>query len=352
MKSTVFFIFITGFIFLTGCGQQDNKKMSPIIGHGQMPAVIRDENAHLHLVYGNGDSIIYAQSIDQGKSFSTPSLVAILPKLFATAMRGPQIAFTEAGVTIIAADKSGNIYSYWKDVSGNWKKTARVNDVDTVAKEGLMALTGNGKNLFAVWLYLRGNYHDKIVGAKSADGGKSWSKNILVYSSPDSTVCECCKPSVVEKGDNVYVMFRNWVNGNRNLYLIQSHDGGNKFNAAEKLGNGNWPLNGCPMDGGGIAINANNTPQTVWRRQDKIFSCEPGKPETEIGKGRNCTIESVQGNNIYAWTENGEVVCVLPGGEKQNLGKGGLPVIKALDNEHIICIWENEKQIHKAVLSL
>jgi len=323
-----------------------------IIAGGQMPSLAKDDNGNLHLVFGNGDSIMYTYSSDKGKSFADPSLVAVLPKLFSSAMRGPQIACTENGATIIAANKSGDIYSYLKDAPGNWQKNAKVNDADTVAKEGLMALSGDGKNLFSVWLDLRGNNHNKIVGAKSTDAGKTWSKNILIYASPDSTVCECCKPSVAEKGDNVYVMFRNWVNGNRDLYLIQSHDGGNKFEAAEKLGNGSWTLNGCPMDGGGIVINANNKPQTIWRRENKIFSSEPGKPEIEIGEGKNCAIESVNGKTIYAWTENGEVVCILPGGKKKKLGKGSLPIIKALNNEHIICIWENEKQIHKTVLEL
>jgi hypothetical protein len=46
----------------------------------------------------------------------------------------------------------------------------------------------------------------------------------MIYTSPDSTVCECCKPNVAMKGNNVYVMFRNWLHGNRDLYLIQSSD--------------------------------------------------------------------------------------------------------------------------------
>jgi hypothetical protein len=134
--------------------------------------------------------------------------------------------------------------------------------------------------------------------------------------------------------------------------LIQSHGGGNNFAAAEKLGTGDWPLNGCSMDGGGVAVKTNNLVQTVWCRQDKIFSCKPGKSETEIGKGRSCSIESVNDKNVYAWTENGNVVCLLQQGKKINLGKGMVPIVKAINDEHIICVWENENQIHTAVLVL
>ncbi len=111
-----------------------------------------------------------------------------------------------------------------------------------------MVLSADGQNAFAVWLDLR-DKHNKIFGAKSTDGGKTWGKNIMIYASPDTTVCECCKPSVVMKGNNIYVMFRNWLNGNRDLHIIQSTDIGLNFGQAQKLGAGSWTLNGCPMDG-------------------------------------------------------------------------------------------------------
>jgi hypothetical protein len=353
MKSPKFFWLIAGIlVFYISWKEKPLRSYSSIITNGQMPNLTADKAGNLHLVFGQGDSIMYMQSANQGETFSKPFLVARLPELSAAAMRGPQIACTDEGVTILASNGSGNIYSYWKGKSGNWVKGSRVNDMDTVAKEGFMALSGDGRNLFAVWLDLRGNRRNKIVGAKSINAGKNWSKNQLLYASPDSVVCECCKPSVAVKANNVYAMFRNNLQGNRDLYLIQSQDGGNNFGKAQKLGKVSWALNGCPMDGGGITINANGTPQTVWRRQSKIFTCEPGKPEMEIGEGRNCSIESVNGKNVYAWTENGEVVCVLPNGKKQNLGKGALPIIKAVNYKSIICIWENGSKIYKAVLEL
>ena len=352
LKSIIFLLLINPFIFFTGCKEQQSEKYSSlVIGEGQMPAIINDGSTDVHIVYGNGDSILYAVSDNHGTSFSIPALVAILPNLAASHTRGPQIAITENGITIIACNEAGNIFSYTKDKSGKWQQGSRVNDVDTVAKEGLMALSGDKESLFAVWLDLRDG-HNKIVGAKSTNGGKNWSKNIVIYTSPDTTVCECCKPSVAVKGNNVYVMFRNWLNGNRDMYLIESTDAGNSFGEAKKLGGGSWALNGCPMDGGGLAINKKDVLQTVWRRKTKLYACEPGKEEIEIGEGRSCTMESVNGKNVYAWTEKGEIFIRKPQGMKRNLGKGQLPLIKAINNEHIICVWENEKQIHTAVVEL
>ncbi len=322
-----------------------------IIANGQMPNLIKDKEDNLHLVFGSGDSIMYSFSPDNGETFSS-SLIAVLPELAASHTRGPQIAATRKGLTVIACNSLGDIFSYNKTNAGQWQKTGKVNDADTVAKEGLMALSGDEENAFAVWLDVRGNKHNKIYGAKSVDGGKTWSKNIMVYTSPDTSVCECCKPSVTVKGSNVYVMFRNRLQGNRDLYLIQSKDKANSFGQAKKLGEGNWKLDGCPMDGGGLAINKNNEIQTVWRRQGKVYAAMPGKPEKEIGAGKGCTLETVNGKNVYAWIENGEVIIITPQGQKKVLGKGSQPIVRALNNEHVICIWENEKQIHASVFEL
>lgn len=345
------FIIFTSFVFLAACQDGNPTVSTTTIASGQMPNLVKDNSGNIHLVFGNGDSLLYCYSSDKGKTFSTPSLIRILPKLAASYTRGPQIAATSNGLSVTACNDRGDIFSFTKDASGKWLQTARVNDMDTVAKENLMALAADENNAFAVWLDVR-DKHNKIFGAKSADGGKTWSKNIMVYASPDTTVCECCKPSVAVKGNDVYVMFRNWLDGNRDLYLIQSSDGGNTFGQAQKLGKGSWALNGCPMDGGRVVIDKNGNPETVWNRKGEIYACAPGKEEINIGKGRSCTMESVNGKNVYAWVEDGNVIVMKPQGMKKNLGKGQLPVLKAINNEHILCVWENDKQIYKSVLEL
>jgi len=347
----IFFLIFIACCFIS-CGEKKAvAKDDFVIGNGQIPNIAKDKSGTIHLTYGLGDSIMYTSSSDKGNSFSTPSLVAVLPKLYSFAMRGPQIAAGNNGVMITACTSKGEIYSYYK-ADKKWKQGSRVNDADTVAKEGLMALSADGENAFAVWLDVRGNKRNKIYGAKSNDGGKTWSKNIMIYTSPDTSVCQCCKPSVVMKNNNVYVMFRNWLDGNRDLYLTQSPNGGASFGQAQKLGNGSWKLNACPMDGGGLAINSNGKVQTIWKREGNIFTTVPGIPEIEIGKGRNCTIETVNNENIYAWSNNNEIACMKENGHNKMVGKESLPVLKVLDDEHVICVWENEKKIHAAVLEL
>lgn len=350
MKSVILFFSVLA-IVISGCKENAAEDINAFIGYGQMPNITKDKKGNLHLVYGNGDSILYSTSPDDGKHFSKPVLVANLAELAASHTRGPQIAATVDGLLITACNKNGDIFSYVKENESKWQQTGRVNDLDTVAKENLMALSSYENNAFSVWLDLR-DRHNKIFGAASTDGGKTWSKNILVYASPDTTVCECCKPSVVMNEGEVYVMFRNWLEGNRDLYIIKSEDGGFVFGDAQKLGTGSWSLKGCPMDGGAVVINGTGNPETVWSRKGIVYACTPGHEEAEIGKGRSCTMEIVNGNNVYAWVEDGDVIVLTHHGMKKNLGKGQLPVLKSLHNDNVLCIWENEKKIHKLVLEL
>lgn len=322
-----------------------------VIAAGQMPNMVVDRKGTVQLAFGSGDSILYSSLKEKASTFSQPELIAVIPQVYTFATRGPQIAATANGLVVTACTSTGNIYSFFKKENGLWAKGGRVNDLDTVAKEGLTGLAADGNNAFAVWLDLRGNKRNKIVGARSTDGGRTWSKNVLIYSSPDSTVCECCKPSVAVNGNHVYVMFRNWLSGNRDLYLAQSNDGGKTFSKPQKLGTDSWKLNGCPMDGGGLAVNRQGAIQTVWQRAGKIYAAVPGKPEREIGTGRGCTIATMNDKTVYAWTEKGDVVVLTSQGQKKVLGKGIQPVIKALNNGDIVCVWENDKQIRAALIS-
>ncbi|KAK6033596.1 BNR/Asp-box repeat protein [Ostertagia ostertagi] len=352
MIKTISLIALFSLLFSIGCRQPEQKVTADrVIGKGQMPNIATGKDNRLHVVYGSGDSILYSVSGDGGKTFSIPGLVAVLPALAAAHMRGPQIAATSKGLLVLAVTKPGDIYAYTKDNNGEWKANGKINDIDTVAKEGLMAVSSDHELVFAVWLDLR-DKHNKLVGAKSADGGKTWSTNNIVYASPDTTVCECCKPSVVVQDQHVYIMFRNWLKGNRDMYLIHSANAGDSFEAAQKLGEGSWALDGCPMDGGALQVNSKGIPETVWRRKQTIYACIPGQPETALGEGKGCTLTIAANRNIYAWTNDGNIMIRKPGGADINLGKGQLPLLSNNGNAQVTCIWESDKQIHAATVTL
>ena len=109
MRSVVLYILITS-VCLFSFVRKDTDHPISVIGKGQMPNIATDKPGNLHLVYGTGDSILYRYSNDGGNSFSTPSLVSVLPKLAASHTRGPQIVSTSSGLVITACNDLGNIF--------------------------------------------------------------------------------------------------------------------------------------------------------------------------------------------------------------------------------------------------
>ena len=58
-----------------------------------------------------------------------------------------------------------------------------------------------------------------LRGALRPTAALTWSKNVLIYQSPDGTICECCHPSVaIDKSGRILVMWRNSLGGSRDMY--------------------------------------------------------------------------------------------------------------------------------------
>lgn len=320
-----------------------NAQDARVIAKGTMPNAVVDRKDQMHVVFGNGDSIMMMTS-NNGTDFSKPVLVSIIPKLVAHAMRGPQVGQTNSGLLITVSTNDGNMFSLKQDEQGKWSAPVRINDEDTVAKEGFMSLAVDGSNAYAVWLDSRSNKGQQLFGSLSKDGGKTWSNNILVYASPDTTICECCKPSVVMKGNKVYAMFRNWLDGNRDMYLIESNDMGGTFGEAKKIGLGSWKLNGCPMDGGAIVLDHGSEPMILFRRESTLYTGKPGTAEKALGEGRNGSLAIIKGRPVYAFGHKGNIILGLEDGSQKDLGKGSLPVLVSYKDK-AFCVWENAKQV-------
>jgi len=329
-----------------------------ILGTGKQPDICVDKNGTIKLTYGAGNQIFYASSTDGGQTFSKPTAVGTLTKLSLGMGCGPQVAATKDFTFITAVNNKGNIYTYSlaskKDAV--WEKPVPVNDADTVAKEGFVAVAaGAQNNAFAVWLDMRADNQNKIYGARSADGGRTWKKNQLIYRSPDQTVCQCCKPNIIaDAKGNVHVQFRNWLLGNRDLHLISSADQGLTFGPAQKLGRGSWPLKGCPMDGGDLAADATGKVITVWRRESSIYLASPGEPEIKLGPGKIPTMVATPQGPAVVWQQEGNIVLLAPNTAKTtNLGKGTFPKLALLPNgRQAVCAYERDGQIVTKVVAL
>lgn len=315
------------------------------IGAGEQPQMSVDAMGIIRLVYGHENMIFYSISTDNGTSFSKPIVIAKVNEMHLGMTRGPQLASSKDYSIVTAMDKKGNIHSFQLDhKTDNWSERKNVNDVEGSAPEGLMSLTADAaNNFYAVWLDLREDKNNKIAFSTWTKGN-SWSENRIIYKSPEKTVCECCKPSVAVKGKMVSLMFRNWINGSRDLYLVASSDGGIEFGTPTKLGNGTWKLKGCPMDGGGISIDKNNVVHTVWQREGTVYYDQPGQSEARISAGRSCNLF---GNEtlFVTWQEGAQIYGQPLNGNKINIGDGTAVTIVQLKDKALLATWEKDGKI-------
>jgi len=323
------------------------------VAKGHLPAIVSDAEETIHLVFGHDSTIFYAVENKQSSSFSQPQAIATLPQLVAGAKRGPQIAVTPKYVVVTAVNRAGDVFAYSLDRhSGKWSPAKRINDVPEIAKEGFQAVAAASEGTFhATWLDLRDDKRNKLVMATSNDGGRTWSANRVVYRSPSGTICECCKVSIAARENDVFIQFRNWLEGSRDLYLAHSTNGGITFSPPQKLGAGTWKLNACPMDGGAVSISSTGRPLTVWRRENMLYTCRPGEQEKAVAAGRNVTATTRSENSALAWDEGGTVWLKYNDKGPVAIGKGQMPSV-ALFEKSAVCVWELDGQVMQATVTL
>jgi hypothetical protein len=307
------------------------------------------------VTYGSGNTVYFAASKDGGRTFSPAVTVASGGKLSLGMHRGPRLAFTPAAVVISAivgdqgGGRDGDLVA-WRSADGgkSWSDGVHVNDVPGSAREGLHAMAfGGTQTLFAAWLDLR-DKGTRVYGSASKDGGATWSPNRVVYESPSGTVCQCCHPSVaIDASGVIYVMFRNSLEGSRDLYLTRSSDAGRTFDAAVKVGSGTWKLEGCPMDGGGVAVDQNGQVSTIWRRDQTIFTTAAADPEVAAGTGRNPTLAVTPAGVFSSWTEGTSVMLKKPDASTAMVltEDGAAPSLAGLPDGSIVIAWESKGSI-------
>ena len=317
------------------------------------------------MTFGAGKEIYFSSSSNGGETFSDPVKVAEGAVLPLTRHRGPRIAFTGGAIVITAVTgktlsegaharglpTDGDLIA-WRSVDGgkSWSKGIVVNDVPGAPTEGLHALASDGKgNLFAAWLDKRGGKGTKLYGAHSTDG-VHWSRNVLIYDSPEGTICECCHPSAAIDADGqILVMWRNWLGGARDMYLAKSRDGVT-FGKPTKLGEGSWQLNACPMDGGGLVISGRRI-VSAWRRGEQVYLDEPGQPERQLGSGKDIAI-AVSRDQLYAiWTSAGGIVAWAAEKSMELTKSGAYPTLTSLADGGVLAAWEENGAIETRRLS-
>jgi hypothetical protein len=302
------------------------------------------------LTFGQGSVISVVQSVDGGETFGRPTQITVDGKVSLGMRRGPRIAATTRAVlvAVVAGAKGGGADGdvlLYRSTNGGGAFGAPViiNDVPGAAREGLHALAAGPNCLVVIaWLDLR-DKGTRIYAAVSRDHGATWSPDALVYASASGSVCECCHPSLAIGADGrIAVMFRNNVDGNRDMYVAQSRDGVT-FSAVEKQGANSWTINACPMDGGAIAIDGGDV-VSIWRREDTVYLTTRATPEQRIGTGRDPVVAQAGSRRDIAWSTSAGVVLLRGSAAPIPIGPGRFPSIISFERRTIVA-WEDQGSI-------
>jgi len=304
----------------------------------------------VYLAFGFGDTISVARSDDRGETFGAPGRLPLSGRLSLGMHRGPRVAVTNTTVLVaaVAGSKGGGadgdvVLFRSNDHGRSWTSGMVINDVGGSAREGLHALAASPSGLVVVaWLDLRSG-GTQIFAAVSRDHGATWAPDALVYASPSGSVCECCHPSIaIDREGGIAVMFRNNVDGNRDMYVVRSAEEG-KFASATKLSAVSWLLNACPMDGGGLAVTSSGIVAT-WRRESDVFLSSGDVPERRLGPGRDPVIATMGAHQDIAWSSSPGIMLVRDSAQPLAVAPGRFPAILAL-KEKTILAWEDKGNV-------
>jgi hypothetical protein len=289
----------------------------------RQPQLAVDPKGRIMVVYGVGNEIRCRVSTDRGLSFNEPITVGSLPTLALGGRRGPRVAATGRAFIVTAiggaqgGGKDGDVFAWCSiDQGVSWSKPIRINAEIGSAREGLHALAAHPDGtVFCTWLDLRTGAMT-LFGARSTDHGATWQPDRVVYRSPEKQICTCCHPSAAFALDGtLFVMWRDDIQGARDMYLSRSSDRGDTFARAEKLGARTWIFGQCPMDGGAIAINADGTVTTIWMRAQDVFLTQPGQFEKRLAPGIQPWAAATPLGPAMTWLQSrpGPLRALLPG---------------------------------------
>lgn len=313
------------------------------------PSVALDSAGRMQIAFGAGDTLYLASESRQKGAFSAPIKIGQAGHLALGMRRGPRlVAYGKTLVVSVIYGQQGGGHDgellTWRSNDGGaaWSGPTTVNDVPAATREGLhaMAIAPDG-TLACAWLDLR-EKGTTVFASSSRDGGKTWSRNTCVYRSPAGTVCECCHVSLCFNAKNeLLVMFRNVLQGNRDMYLCYSQDKGKTFSAAQKLGVGSWLLNACPMDGGMIAISARGAVQSIWRREGTVYTCLPGHKEQALETGQQPWNAAGKDGFWSAWLVGrpGKLRVQNPTGAITTLAEGANDPVLCAKNGTVALSW-------------
>ena len=189
-----------------------------------------------------------------GTSFTTPydiTAAGVLP----SSWDGPEIAAKGDTVYLVFASTATTQESIMLirsfDGGNTFSDTIRVSENNPAHKYrmGNIKIDKDGHPIVSYMQYLLNFTEPKQMVNRSINHGDSFIGSIEGSESAPGEPCDCCKSSLILDNNDIYLLFRNNINNERNSYISKSTDGGQTFNLVADLDDYDWNVNGCPATG-------------------------------------------------------------------------------------------------------
>ena len=213
------------------------------------PALTGNGNGELYAAWEDGRNggvfnrdIYFSRSVDGGDTWSADVRINDDPSGDTANQVSPALAYDPSRLRLYAVWqdwREGNfdIYFAYSDDGGNtWSANQKLNDDVGTADQlnpsvvaGASAF-GGADRVYVVWQDRR-NGNDDVYLVRSNDGGATWSDNYFVTDDPDTTLQNQAAPSVdVDMLGKVFVAWEDWRDANHpEIYAMWSWDEGETF---------------------------------------------------------------------------------------------------------------------------
>jgi len=233
------------------------------------PRVALDGAGHPIVLWGdrNGNAFIAKWA---GKVFSEPIKINTPGKyVFTESWAGPDMI--SAGDTIYVAyeelpEENGHIFlKHSYDGGKSFSIPTQVDDSDShISRFPTIAIDPYGNPVVAYMRLDMGFTNPRYVVARSQDLGETFARGTEVPDYSGGHVSDCCPATVVESGDANVIIYRDNLNGTRNVWAGVSSTSAIAFKRGIQLDKTNWTTKDCyPNAPDGIIVS--DTLYSVYR---------------------------------------------------------------------------------------
>ncbi len=228
--------------------------------YGNMhPRIAMDRSGNPMVVWGrmSDGAVMFARW--NGSTFNTP--VKLNPSWLSTAnasWMGPDIASNGDTVYVVVkrtpeTSDTNHIYIIASFNGGvSFLPPVRVDYIaDSLSRFPTVAVDANGNPIVAFMKFNSSFLKSRWVVAKSADFGKTFTKDVLAsgYSGPGSEVCDCCPGALVTSGNTSAMLYRDNLNNIRDIWSGVSNNSSASFDNGFRVDSTNWMIMSCPSSG-------------------------------------------------------------------------------------------------------